>query len=108
MTGGADDHGTVVIARDAAMPAVQRARNTQARSAPRRVLTACLLLLLVAAVGPAVAAPAPDAASLADAGGAATKTGKERLTDKASDEQRANDCKVPPARRTRARSADCQ
>ena len=37
----------------------------------------------------------------------ATKTGKERLTDKASDEQRVDDCKVPPARRTRARPTNC-
>jgi hypothetical protein len=43
----------------------------------------------------------------ADAMFAAAKTGKERLGDKASDEQRVNDCKVPEARRTRARPADC-
>jgi hypothetical protein len=35
------------------------------------------------------------------------KTAKERLSDKASDEQRVNDCKVPAERRTRARSAQC-
>jgi hypothetical protein len=35
------------------------------------------------------------------------RTGKERLTDKASDEQRVNDCKVPPNRRTRQRPTDC-
>jgi hypothetical protein len=35
------------------------------------------------------------------------KTGKERLTDKASDEQRVNDCKVPPNRRTRQRPTNC-
>ena len=38
---------------------------------------------------------------------ASSRTGKERLTDKASDEQRIDDCKVPPARRTRARPAGC-
>jgi hypothetical protein len=37
----------------------------------------------------------------------ATKTGKERLTDKASDEQRVDDCKVAPARRTRSRPTNC-
>ncbi len=37
----------------------------------------------------------------------AMRTGKERLTDKASDEQRVNDCKVPPARRTRPRPTEC-
>jgi hypothetical protein len=35
------------------------------------------------------------------------KTAKERLSDKASDEQRVNDCKVPAERRTRARSTHC-
>jgi hypothetical protein len=35
------------------------------------------------------------------------RTGKERLTDKASDEQRVNDCKVPPTRRTRQRPTTC-
>src|SRR3546814_15199700 len=33
------------------------------------------------------------------AGTGPVKTGKERLSDKASDEQRVNDCKVPPERR---------
>ncbi len=35
------------------------------------------------------------------------KTGKERLSDKATDEQRVDDCKVAPERRTRARSTVC-
>ena len=34
-------------------------------------------------------------------------TGKERLSDKGSDEQRLDDCKVPAARRTRARPTAC-
>jgi hypothetical protein len=34
-------------------------------------------------------------------------TGKERLSDKASDEQRVDDCKVPPSRRTRPRPTGC-
>jgi hypothetical protein len=38
----------------------------------------------------------------------AAKTGKERLTDKGSDEQRLDDCKVPEARRTKARPANCR
>jgi predicted lipoprotein with Yx(FWY)xxD motif len=38
----------------------------------------------------------------------AVKTGKERLGDKASDEQRVDNCKVPPDRRGKtARSASC-
>jgi hypothetical protein len=36
------------------------------------------------------------------------KTSKERLGDKASDEQRVDDCKVPPERRSRTRPANCQ
>ena len=39
---------------------------------------------------------------------APARTGKERLTDKGSDEQRMDDCKVPAARRTRERPSDCQ
>lgn len=43
-----------------------------------------------------------------DRASAATRlTGKERLSDKASDEQRVDDCKVPPARRTRPRPTYC-
>jgi hypothetical protein len=38
----------------------------------------------------------------------ASKTGKERLTDKASDEQRLDDCKVAEARRTKNRPANCR
>jgi hypothetical protein len=34
-------------------------------------------------------------------------TGKERLSDKASDEQRVDDCNVAPGRRTRARPTGC-
>jgi hypothetical protein len=38
----------------------------------------------------------------------AVKTGKERLGDKASDEQRVDNCKVPPARwGNTARSSSC-
>jgi hypothetical protein len=38
----------------------------------------------------------------------AVKTGKERLGDKASDEQRVDNCKVPPDRWGKtARSASC-
>ncbi len=36
-----------------------------------------------------------------------TKTGKERLSDKGSDEQRVDDCKVSQARRTRPRPTAC-
>ena len=35
------------------------------------------------------------------------KTAKERLSGKDSDEQRVDDCKVPPERRTRPRPTAC-
>ena len=60
-----------------------------------------------------IAAPAPGPVVVADrdqpamAVFAAAKTGKERLSDKASDEQRVDDCKVPQDRRTRTRPANC-
>jgi len=38
---------------------------------------------------------------------ATTLTGKERLTDKGSDEQRVDDCNVPPTERTRPRPTAC-
>jgi hypothetical protein len=34
-------------------------------------------------------------------------TGKERLSNKASDEQRVDDCKIAPGRPTRARPTGC-
>ena len=37
----------------------------------------------------------------------APRTAKERLSGKDSDEQRVNDCKVPPERRTRPRPTAC-
>jgi hypothetical protein len=69
----------------------------------RSVLLA--VLLAGTAVGPAIAVGPdhhPQSALLA-----AGKTGKERLSDKGSDEQRVDDCKVPQVRRTRARPTAC-
>jgi hypothetical protein len=71
-----------------------------------RVVAALALAILIAGsgVGPAAAA-GPDQPAAAVAFPA--KTGKERLTDKASDEQRVDDCKVAQARRTRPRPTNC-
>ncbi len=53
----------------------------------------------------------PTALALFDgrafAAGHPTLTGKERLTDKGSDEQRVDDCNVPVAERTRKRPTRC-
>ena len=69
-------------------------------------MAAHILAILIAgtALGP-VAAAEPDRTAAANA--VVAKTGKERLTDKASDEQRTDDCKVPQGRRTRARPTQC-
>lgn len=61
----------------------------------------CKMLLCAAALGCLATTPSLAADP-------AARTGKERLGDKASDEQRVNDCKVPPERRgTSTRSPDC-
>jgi hypothetical protein len=62
-----------------------------------------LLLLACAMPAAAIAAAGDDQPSVL----AAAATAKERLSDKGSDEQRVDDCKVPPAQRTRARPAEC-
>jgi hypothetical protein len=64
---------------------------------------ALVLLLAGLASSPVIAAGAPDSSTAS----ATVRTGKERLTDKASDEQRVDDCKVPPAQRTRPRPTGC-
>lgn len=59
-------------------------------------------LLLALALGLPLAAgrgQAADTASPAEQSSASTKTLKERLSDKASDEQRVDNCKVPMERR---------
>jgi len=63
------------------------------------------LALILATLAPNPVVPAGDNDQQAIA--ATARTGKERLTDKASDEQRVDDCKVPPAKRTRPRPTSC-
>jgi hypothetical protein len=43
-----------------------------------------------------------------DAGGNALKSAKERLSDKASDEQRVDNCHVPPEKRGTKPRPDCR
>lgn len=57
------------------------------------------VLLLGIAVAGTTAGPPPPAPG--------TLTGKERMRGKAFDEQRVDDCKVPPERRTRPRPTAC-
>jgi hypothetical protein len=61
-------------------------------------------LIAAWAIDPGIAAERNQPAATTYGG---AKTGKERLSDKASDEQRVDDCKVPLARRTRPRPANC-
>jgi hypothetical protein len=60
-----------------------------------------------AAAGSAQAGQYEPGPSTAPAQPTALKTGKERLGEKATDEQRVDDCKVPSGRRTRERPAAC-
>jgi hypothetical protein len=71
-----------------------------------RVMAAQVLAVLIAC-SPLVPVAAADRDQAAVANASAVKTGKERLTDKASDEQRVDDCKVAQARRTRPRPTGC-
>jgi hypothetical protein len=64
---------------------------------------ALALLLVGLASVPVISAAAHDQTPAS----ASARTGKERLTDKASDEQRVDDCKVPPPQRTRVRPTGC-
>ena len=63
------------------------------------------LLLVCVILPPNLAAQASEHDQVSVSAPAAT--GKERLSDKASDEQRVDDCKVPPSRRTRPRPTVC-
>jgi hypothetical protein len=66
---------------------------------PLRAHSLCVAALLCAAhAGASLADPAAEPAASGTAA-STPKTLKERLGDKASDEQRVNDCKVPPERR---------
>jgi xanthine dehydrogenase molybdopterin-binding subunit B len=64
---------------------------------------ALALIVAMLVTSPVAAASGSDQ----QAAGATVRTAKERLTDKAADEQRVDDCKVPPPRRTRARPTGC-
>jgi|KBSMisStaDraftv2_1062788.scaffolds.fasta_scaffold997325_2 hypothetical protein len=87
------------------MSAIAKAcrRGTRGRSLSAPLLL--LLLLLITGSATALAATGGDVGS--PGGSGVGKTGKERLSDKASDEQRTDDCKVPQARRTRTRPTGC-
>ena len=68
---------------------------------------------LLAALALWLAGPAAQADSQIDRGVAVatkmTATGKERLGEKASDNQRVNDCRVPPEKRgPTKRPAECE
>jgi hypothetical protein len=74
---------------------------------PSLMLAAASAVLLVFPVAVRASAP-PPANTAAALPPAPSKTGKERLSDKASDEQRVDNCKVPPERQgTKPRRSDC-
>ena len=71
---------------------------------PRTVAVSVLFAVALSAASAQAAEPGPPDAPARQA---VVGTAKERLSDKASDEQRVDDCKVPPARRTQERPAAC-
>jgi hypothetical protein len=94
-------HGFTTLAYRIDHGAKQPGRERRCKVWPRAVAAHILAILIAAA------ALGPIAAAEEDKLAAVEKTGKERLTDKASDEQRTDDCKVPQARRTHARPTHC-
>ena len=74
-----------------------RSGELQMRASALAVLLALLIALPAGAAEPQRPPQQPQV----------PKTAKERLGGKASDEQRVDDCKVPPERRTRPRPAAC-
>jgi hypothetical protein len=76
-----------------------------------RGMAACVLFIAARAPCVSAAQTNPAAAQeshVSDAAAQAPKTLKERLGDKASDDQRVNNCKVPPGQRgSRVRPEGC-
>jgi hypothetical protein len=72
-----------------------------------RAIIAFVMLGCIAAAGSAQASQYEAGPSTAPAQPTALKTGKERLGEKATDEQRVDDCQVPSGRRTRERPTAC-
>jgi transposase len=89
--------------RSAAVPPRMRQHAFKETSMRAIVVPMFLGVMLCAGPGHTAERERPEA----PAGPAPTRTGKERLGGKASDEQRVNDCKVPPERRTRPRPTAC-
>ena len=79
-------------------------------AAASAVLFLCPIAVEASSPPPANAAvtPQPATPQFATPQFATPKTGKERLSDKASDEQRVDNCKVPPERQgTKPRPSAC-
>jgi hypothetical protein len=71
-----------------------------------RAIRAALLVSAIALpAGAAEPQPPPPPPALQQP--QVARTAKERLSGKHSDEQRVDDCKVPPQRRTRLRPTAC-
>jgi hypothetical protein len=81
------EYGAAVKSKGAPMP-----NSPRVMSRPPIRVVAWTLLLLVASAAPGATPRANGEASQAQP----TRTAKERLGGKASDEQRVDNCKVPP------------
>lgn len=90
------------------MPACSHAAIRRAAIA-LGLLLGCASMAAPAAVAAEPERPAPALATAAapPSPPATARTGKERMGGKAMDEQRLDDCKVPPERRTRPRPTAC-
>jgi hypothetical protein len=78
------------------------------RAATATVTVAVVLLCAIRSDAEDDSAPQPSSAGTQEQTGEEVETLKERLSDKASDEQRVDNCKVAPDRRgTKARPEAC-
>lgn len=104
------------------MKGLERRNMRQRRTVSRRALdrlvlhgTGVLAILVLTQLNPSAAQVNPGPASEANTAGALSKTLgegelktlKERLSDKASDEQRVDNCHVPPHQRGPKPRPDC-
>ena len=78
----------------------------------KRIVTASVMAAFLAAplgADETIPATAPSTPSPTEQAPVPVKTGKERLSSKASDDQRVDNCKVPPESRGSAvRSSSCE
>jgi hypothetical protein len=101
----AEPRGLIPEQEAECMTALKRAKVATSPGGCLDLMHRIALVLLLAGLVPCSALSAGDHDQSAVS--TVVRTGKERLGDKASDEQRVDDCKVTPAKRTRSRPTNC-